>query len=925
MRSFMRFRKVVRIGACVGWRTLIPFVAAAAVFGQMAPVHSKGVPTDWSHRHLVFSNPGTEAEAIENGAHERWLKIANEPRYAMQQVQRQAQSAEDADLSRFKPPAPKKKQKSLDWGMGLGPGNIPNNTFPAKWSFSTTTANCASDFVVFPTGSPGSSSQATIVAYNNMYSGCGGTVPSVYWQYNTGSSGAVTLSPVPTWDGSQVAFVQSTGIVLLKWKASASLVSLSNTPAASYRNCTAPCMTVLTFNNGGSDTYSSPFYDYQNDILYVGDGTGYLHKFTGVFNGTPTEAGSPWPVSVETPAALTSPVLDPVSARIFVGSTNGHLYAVNSSTGAVVGTSSQLDFEYGLVDAPLVDSSAGKVYAFAGDDGSSSSSCNDGRGNTGCSGVFQFPVTFTSGSGTETQVGYGHLTLYSGAFDNTYFTSSNSSSPTGHLYVCGQTDSNEPQTLNQISITSNVMGAQTASSYLVGRGGLCSPVTEFYNSSVSNDYLFLSSEDAYQGCPGGGCVFGFNVTNGIPDSAEFDTVSGGTGGIIVDNSVGSGTLAGASEIYYITLNNSGTCATSGSGLCGVQDSQTSLYVDWSQFRFALDHDAFNQYETALSPSTVGSLDLAWSYTTNSSVSSSPAVANGVVYIGSLNGGVYAVNATTGALLWSYVTSGSIASSPAVANGTVYIGSEDYSVYALNATTGARVWSYATGSYVYPSPAVANGIVYVGSNDDKVYALNANTGALVWSYTTGGVVQSSPAVANGIVYVGSADNKVYALNAATGAKIWSYTTGNGVYSSPAIANGTVYVGSYDDKIYALNAATGALVWSYTTGNVVYSSPAVANGVVYVGSLDDKIYALNAATGALVWSYTTGNTVYSSPAVANGVVYVGSQDFKLYGLNASTGALLWSYATADSVYPSPAVANGMVYVASWDEKIYAFALP
>ena len=61
------------------------------------------------------------------------------------------------------------------------------------------------------------------------------------------------------------------------------------------------------------------------------------------------------------------------------------------------------------------------------------------------------------------------------------------------------------------------------------------------------------------------------------------------------------------------------------------------------------------------------------------------------------------------------------SSPAVANGVVYVGSDDGNVYALNASTGAKLWSYTTGSYVDSSPAVANGVVYVGSSDGNVYA------------------------------------------------------------------------------------------------------------------------------------------------------------------------------------------------------------
>ena len=73
----------------------------------------------------------------------------------------------------------------------------------------------------------------------------------------------------------------------------------------------------------------------------------------------------------------------------------------------------------------------------------------------------------------------------------------------------------------------------------------------------------------------------------------------------------------------------------------------------------------------------------------------------------------------------------------MANGVVYVGSADGNVYALNASTGAKLWSYATGSYVESSPAVANGVVYGASDNGDVYALNASTGAKLWSYATGG--------------------------------------------------------------------------------------------------------------------------------------------------------------------------------------------
>ncbi|MGD0495985.1 MAG: PQQ-binding-like beta-propeller repeat protein [Candidatus Bathyarchaeia archaeon] len=198
--------------------------------------------------------------------------------------------------------------------------------------------------------------------------------------------------------------------------------------------------------------------------------------------------------------------------------------------------------------------------------------------------------------------------------------------------------------------------------------------------------------------------------------------------------------------------------------------------------------------------------------------------------------------TTNQTLWSYTTGNYVfSSSPAVAGGIVYVGSWDGKVYALNATTGTRVWDYTTGRAVDSSPAVVGGVVFVGSWDGKVYALNATTGTQVWNYTTISHVFSSPAVVGGVVFVGSDDDKVYALNATTGTQVWNYTTGSLVVSSPAVAGGVVYVGSEDDNVYALNATTGAFIWSYTTGDVVGSSPAVVDGVVYVGSCDDKVYA------------------------------------------------------------------------------------
>src|SRR5215469_6710066 len=141
-------------------------------------------------------------------------------------------------------------------------------------------------------------------------------------------------------------------------------------------------------------------------------------------------------------------------------------------------------------------------------------------------------------------------------------------------------------------------------------------------------------------------------------------------------------------------------------------AQTHFLVrtDWVQIGFGPHHTGYNPYENVLTSSNVSNLTLDWNYTTGQAITSSPAVANGLVYVGSDK--LYALDAVTGALKWSYITGGGgINSSPKVTNGVVYVGSDDDKLYALDAVTGALKWSYITGGAI-SSPTVVGGVVYI---------------------------------------------------------------------------------------------------------------------------------------------------------------------------------------------------------------------
>ena len=350
--------------------------------------------------------------------------------------------------------------------------------------------------------------------------------------------------------------------------------------------------------------------------------------------------------------------------------------------------------------------------------------------------------------------------------------------------------------------------------------------------------------------------------------------------------------------------------------------------------------------SAVAGSVQSNGQLKWSYSTGGAVRSSPVVVDGVVYVGSDDGSVHAVDAATGKKIWSYPTGGSVDSSPAVFDGIVYVGSNDGNLYAINAYDGTKLWSFHTADWIQSSPVVSNGIVYVGSDDHNIYAVNAATGLAQWSqpFTTDDVVSSSPAVYNNVVYVGSNDGYLYAINAYDGTKLWNFQTGASVTSSPIVAGGVVFVGNVW-HFYVLGLG-GALKWKidhavgYNQASLSPPAYAYAGGTVYVAwpGLEAivnyyNVRAYSISTGARLWDFGRQGyyrpSLVSSPAVTNDMLYVGTTltpsssagQSGIYALNIATGKQVWYFATKGHVDSSPTVVAGVVYVGSNDRNLYA----
>ncbi|MGW0804734.1 outer membrane protein assembly factor BamB family protein [Nonomuraea sp. NPDC002799] len=352
----------------------------------------------------------------------------------------------------------------------------------------------------------------------------------------------------------------------------------------------------------------------------------------------------------------------------------------------------------------------------------------------------------------------------------------------------------------------------------------------------------------------------------------------------------------------------------------------------------------------------------WGHPTDGIVYTEPVVAEGVVYAGSGDGTLRALDARTGAARWIVQTAGPFLRRPVLVKGTVYAQSggkvvavdaasgrrrwshrikadsgpvvaddvlytvtEDFEVVALGTSSGKELWRFRPDGFALNTePVVTGGVVLFGTDDGAVYALGASSGEQRWRFAAGGGERVELVVADGVVYAAGASGQVHALDAATGKGRWASRVDGAVHFPPVVAGGAVYVRAGGGATYALDAATGRRSWRFLApGDDLVSGLGLsaAEGLVYVGGADARVHALDAASGAQRWSFPVGEGVGAGPAVTWGTVYVGGVDGTLHALDPATGAARWSFRVGGDVQTTPIVADGLVYVGSSNGNLSA----
>jgi len=319
--------------------------------------------------------------------------------------------------------------------------------------------------------------------------------------------------------------------------------------------------------------------------------------------------------------------------------------------------------------------------------------------------------------------------------------------------------------------------------------------------------------------------------------------------------------------------------------------------------------------------------------------------DGIIYVGTrdgrvvaINSSVVAINASTQELQWQWPDTATprslVYTTPIVHGDLVYVGTYSGQVYALTIARGIERWVYPrTGSIgaIVGTPVVANETIYISSSDGRVYAPDTTYGDLKWkSEPLADKLWTSPVIHGDTLYVSTFDGHIYALSLETGERLaWSFESQAGFASSPVIYEDTIYVGSFDCHLYAIKIGSDVPMWKFPqekpAGNWFWAAPIVNEGIVYAGCLDGRLYAIEAETGEKLWEFDAGSPIISSPILMDNLLIIIGELGTLYVFDVDTefeeeAVPLRAISIGASVKSSFCAQDGLVYVRGEDDSIY-----
>ncbi len=154
----------------------------------------------------------------------------------------------------------------------------------------------------------------------------------------------------------------------------------------------------------------------------------------------------------------------------------------------------------------------------------------------------------------------------------------------------------------------------------------------------------------------------------------------------------------------------------------------------------------------------------WSYRVRRAITASPFIdeIENICYFGSMDGYVYAMDASSGYSMWRFRTNGPIISTVEMEGALIFFGSADGNFYAINSENAKEKWRFGIEKPIVASPLVHEGRVYFGGTDGVFYCLETKTGKEIWRFETNAAITSAPFITENMILFGSMDHTLYAL-------------------------------------------------------------------------------------------------------------------------------------------------------------------
>lgn len=304
-----------------------------------------------------------------------------------------------------------------------------------------------------------------------------------------------------------------------------------------------------------------------------------------------------------------------------------------------------------------------------------------------------------------------------------------------------------------------------------------------------------------------------------------------------------------------------------------------------------------------------------------------------LYVGSHAGYLFCLSAYNGKVLWKRRV-GSVSSRPVFGPNLMYVGTDDGHLVAMDPRTGAEKWRYGTRGPILEAPVVAGDLVILSNEADQVYAIDRETGAFRWVYKSETPEEftlrghAGVTVAGDLVFTGFANGSLVALRQATGSVAW-LTSLKADQERFVDVDATPVV--HGEMVFAVSSAGGAFGVDRQTGLVRWRLP-VENGGgldtdgerLYLAAADQGIHALDLA-GNIIWRQgTRGGGEPAGPIATGDYLVYALSDAGLYVADKRSGRVLEYMDPGYGISGLPTLARDRLYVLSNSDILYAMTL-